>query len=47
MGLLFGMQAFRLAFLVALVVISIETAGRLYRLVKNAVAPAPEIAPAQ
>lgn len=36
-----GMQAFRLAFTVALIVISIETIGLAYRLIVRAIAPSP------
>jgi hypothetical protein len=46
-ALTLGMQAFRLAFVIALVVVSIETLSLLYKLVKRALTKPLTIAPAQ
>lgn len=41
-----GMSAFRLAFIVALIVTSLETIGLIYKMLKGVVAPSPPVAPA-
>jgi hypothetical protein len=39
------MSAFRLAFIVALIVTSLETIGLIYKLLKGVLAPSPPVAP--